>query len=192
MAQLPYTFDARRNWALSLAHPLACAWAGSGYAESRPVPAGDLQSWFRPVLLHFFRLQNDMSDAQIGAALTEQLRTRWYCMDLDALHAADDPYAAMAFACARLTFAVRLAALHGWLDEETQWQVLLQNAQRAHDCFESWQDFGNAWSRGRRQWVAHARADSLGVSFDDAQVQAWITDPQHPWGTRPWKQPQIT
>nr|WP_241022249.1 DUF1266 domain-containing protein [Burkholderia sp. Ac-20353] len=33
------------------------------------------------------------------------------------------------------------------------------NAQRAQDCFGSWEDFSRAFVAGRRQWVAGFRAD---------------------------------
>ncbi len=189
---LNYGFDLRRNWALALAHPMAQARIRSGYAAPNEAwPQAEVQQTVRSALLHFFGLRGDLSDAQSQLALNDKLNKRWFCLDMDALRPEDDPRDALAFACARLAFATRVATAMGWIDEATQSSVLLQNAQRANDCFNSWRDFGNAWARGRKQWVAGSRADSLGVSFDAAKVDQWLADPRHPWCALPWQVPPL-
>ncbi|MDB5847999.1 MAG: hypothetical protein JWP29_1751 [Rhodoferax sp.] len=186
-AALVYGFGTRQNALLALAHPVALLRAPLVFARPAGGPSAMADpSALRTPLLHMFGLRSDMDDAQIRAALTTRLRAHWYTFDLDALRPQDDPRDAMAFACARLAFSVRAAALLGWLDEATQWHVLGQNALRAQDCFNGWLDYGTAWARGRQQWVARARADSLGVSFSEAQVEAWVADAAHPWHQQPW------
>lgn len=113
----------------------------------------------------------------------------WFTLDLQRLQAGDDPHAAMAFACARVAFHVRCAWLLGWLDEALHQQILHLNACRARDCFDSWQAFGQAYARGRSQWLARGRADVLGRSVTPEEVQQWVADPRHPWHAMPW-QPQ--
>jgi hypothetical protein len=65
---------------------------------------------------------------------------------------------------------------------------LAQNwdGERAGQCFTSWLDYGTAWARGRRQWVARARADSLGAPFSEDDVRQWMNDPRHPWRRGFW------
>lgn len=186
-----YALDARCNWLLAFAHPMAAARIANGFADTRqPRLADELSRSLRPVILHYFGLRNDLNDGQIRLALARQLKARWFRSDLDALTADDSPRDAMAFACARLTFAVRAACLLGWCDEETQWHVLEANAQRALACFNGWFDYGTAWARGRQQWLAHSRADGLGVPFGEAQVRAWLADCQHPWNQYSWIEAQ--
>ena len=189
---LHYGFDSRRNWVLSLAHPLALAHGVTGFAATDVLPTDPamVQS-FRPALLHVFGLRNSLNDAELRQALGQKLRSHWFQIDLEALRPQDDPRDALAFACARLTFAVRMVTLLGWLDEETQWYVLYQNAQRANECFSSWLDYAGAWSRGRKQWVSSSRADSLGVAFSEQQVHAWLADVSHPWSQWPWNVPPL-
>lgn len=179
-----YGFDAERNQALSLAHPVAESRVGPAFASA------DVTAWpdrsLRPALLHLLGLRSDLSDAAVRAQLRADLRTRWYRIDLHGLGTQDDPRDAMAFACARVAFAVRMAHLYGWVDEASQWQVLLHNARRAADCFDGWSDYACAWARGRRQWVKAARADSAGLAFDEAQARAWAATPGHPWAVQPW------
>ena len=185
---LPYSLDEARNRMLALAHPMAAARIKSAYAtEAAPDPA-ELRA-LRTPLLHLFGLRSDISDQQLRQTLPELLRRRWFRLDLDGLQPGDDPRDAMAFACARVAFGVRAAALLGWLDEAAQWQLLAHNARRAADCFDGWQDFGKAWARGRRQWITRSRADSLGLAFDEEQVQRWLADGGHPWARLPWQAP---
>ncbi|MFI8619159.1 DUF1266 domain-containing protein [Acidovorax sp. NPDC077693] len=131
-------------------------------------------------------MRADLDDTQVRAAVTECLVRRWFRIDLDALRDQDDPRSAMAFACARVAFATRVSRLPGWVDEATQWYVLMQNAQRANGCFSGWRDYGQAWAYDRRQWIAGARADSSGTSFNQTEVDEWLTDRKHPWSTQAW------
>lgn len=183
-----YVGDAQRLQALALAHPVAVARVGRRFGDPdwRRGDHGDLARQLGPVLLHVLGLRSGMDDAALRAAVSARLDGAWFHLDLDALQAQDEPAAALAFACARTAFCVRLAGLLGWLDGETQWRILLHNARRAAECFESWQDYGSAWARGRRQWTAGSRDDSLGIAFDEEQVRAWLDDARHPWHALPW------
>lgn len=185
-----YVLDGHWNWALALADPMAFARIKGGFADAgMPLLSEPLQQSLRPALLHLLGLRGDLSDAQVRATLPAQLQERWYRMDLDALRPDDSPRDAMALACARVAFATRTAALLGWLDEATHWHILHHNAQRAADCFQGWEDFGKAFARGRQQWVAHSRADSLGVAFTEQDVAQWVANRDHPWNWLPWPLP---
>ncbi|NHZ61718.1 DUF1266 domain-containing protein [Massilia genomosp. 1] len=190
--KLRYKFDARQNRALALAHPIAQARDMAAYANPKaPAPTPQQAQVLRASLLHILGLRANIDDATIRAALPDLLRRQWFRIDLDRLRLDDDPRAAMAFASARVAFAVRSATLLGWLDPALQWEVLYQNAQRASDCFGSWQEFGVALARGRQQWIAGARADSLGVAFDEAKLAQWLGSRSHPWRRMPWHGPVL-
>jgi hypothetical protein len=174
--------------AIALAHPMAHPHLGVALGSTRPLADREsVERVLKPALLHLFQLRPGLDAQVLRERLTAQLKSRWFAIDLDKLHAQDDPRHALAFACARVAFGVRAAGLLGWIDEDTQWQLLLQNAQRARDCFSGWQDFASAWARGRSQWVQRGRADSLGVNFSDADIAHWLADRFHPWACLPWE-----
>jgi hypothetical protein len=182
----PYLFTAARNRALALAHPAGKAHIGAAYAQrGEVVAANDPLRKLQAPLLHLLGLRQDQDTAQIRATLQTQLPQRWFRLGLETLEAGDDPRDAMAFACARVAFALRAAQLLGWLDATLHWQLQELNARRARDCFSSWSDYAAALARGRRQWVAASRADSLGVAFTAEQAQAWTRQRRHPW-RRAW------
>lgn len=185
---LRYLFEPRQNWALALAHPIASARDLRAFANARaPGMTAQQAQTLRASLLHIFGLRTSLTDAEVKNALPELLQGQWFRIDLDKLRLEDEPRAAMAFACARLAFAVRVATLLGWLEPALQWQVLYQNAQRAQDCFGSWNEFGAALARGRQQWIAASRADSLGVAIDEATLAKWLASRSHPWRRFPWQ-----
>ncbi|MNH29438.1 hypothetical protein D3C79_896690 [compost metagenome] len=95
----------------------------------------------------------------------------------------------MAFACARVAFLVRCGVLMHWLEPELAWRVLLLNAQRAQDCFDSWEDFGKAYKLGREQWVAAFRVDSLGEVFNEQHLHQLLTPGSGAWADIPWRTP---
>lgn len=185
-----YVLPAHWNWTLALADPMAFAQIQGGFADARmPSLRSELQNSLRPALLHQLGLRADMIDAQIQDALPRRLRAHWFRLDLDTLHEDDDARDALALACARVAFAVRTAALLGWIDADTQWELLHHNALRASECFDSWSDYGHALARGRQQWIAKGRADSLGCAFTPADVNAWLANRDHPWHWLPWPLP---
>ena len=186
-----YRFDARQNRALALAHPIADARTLLAFANPKAPALTPAQAQLlRASLLHIMGLRASLSDAAVSEALPALLRQTWFRIDLDKLRTDDDPRAALAFACARVSFAVRAATLLGWLDAAPQWALLHQNAQRAQDCFASWEDYGRALMRGRQQWIAGTRADSLGVAFDEARLAKWLATRSHPWRAMEWQGPQ--
>jgi hypothetical protein len=187
-----YVLGAHWNWTLALAHPMAFGRIQGGFADARlPLLTPSLQQSLRPALLHLLGLRSDMDDAQLRATLPARLQACWFRIGLDALRPDDAPRDVLALACARVAFATRTAALLGWLDEATQWQVLHHNAQRAADCYANWEDFGKAYARGRRQWVAQSRADSLGAAFTENDVAQWVANRDHPWHWLPWPLPPL-
>jgi hypothetical protein len=177
-----WTEDPRLRRVLCLAYPMA----HTPWGDAWPTERAELEAEIKPTLFHLFGLHTDMTPQERNSSLQTKLHQRWFAIDLDQLKPQDNPQDAMAFACVRVAFAVRMAHLLGWIDEDTQWQVLLHNAQRTQDCFEGWADYANAWRRGRKQWVVAMRADSLGASVDEAKITAWLTEPQHPWSHLPW------
>ncbi|MEO9102213.1 MAG: DUF1266 domain-containing protein [Burkholderiaceae bacterium] len=173
--------------ALALAHPMAIAHFENGFADRAEFALTDaLARKLRPLLRHHFGLYVDATDAQIRSQLPVRLRADWFRTDLDALQPGDQLHPAIAFACARTAFHLRVAALLGWIDADIQWLLLELNRQRAQTCFASWEAFGLAWAQGRHQWVAGARADVCGKAFDPAHVAQWLSDSSHPWRQLDW------
>lgn len=176
------------NTALALAHPMAFHSVLGGVADAQLHPPDDaLAKQLRPMLLHHLGLRTDLSDAQIRQQFPQQLRQRWFRLDLQAPHPEDDPRAAMAFACARVAFFVRCAHMMDWLPQDLQEAVLHLNAQRARDCFGGWLEYGHAYALGRQQWLDRGRSDILGVAFTPADVARWTHNPSHPWHALPWQ-----
>ena len=176
----------RKHWALALAQPFVEATQFAGFAS----PAADsvneaTRAQFRAQLLHQMGLRTDASDEDARQHLARTFESHWYRADLNNLLAADDPHAALAFACARMAFFARVVMLLQWVEPEIAWRVLLLNAQRAQDCFTSWQDFGQAFIAGRSQWIAAFRADPFGKAFDDGALAGWLNK-RGAWHKLPW------
>ena len=178
-----------RNWALALAHPMAYHAMQGGFASDLHGADEALARQLRPMILHHLGLRTDLSDEQVRQQLPDALRQRWFMLDLQRLQRSDDVRAAMAFACARVTFFVRSARLLEWTDEALHWDILELNAQRAQQCFDSWLAFGQAYAQGRAQWVAQGRSDVLGKAFTSEEVAQWVTQEQHPWHAMSWNLP---
>ena len=178
-----------RNWALALAHPMAYHAMQGGFASDLHGADEALARQLRPMILHHLGLRTDLSDEQVRLQLPDALRQRWFMLDLQRLQRSDDVRAAMAFACARVTFFVRSARLLEWTDEALHWDILQLNAQRAQQCFDSWLAFGQAYAQGRAQWLAQGRSDVLGKAFTTEEVAQWVTQEQHPWHAMSWNLP---
>ncbi len=178
-----------RNWALALAHPMAYHAMQGGFAGELHGADEALARQLRPMVLHHLGLRTDLSDAQVRQQLPDALRQRWFMLDLQRLQRGDDPRAAMAFACARVTFFVRSARLLDWVEEAPQWDILMLNAQRAQQCFDSWRSFGQAYAQGRAQWLAQGRADLLGRAVTAEEVDQWVSEAKHPWHAMDWGLP---
>ncbi|CUA91406.1 DUF1266 domain-containing protein [Comamonas thiooxydans] len=178
-----------RNWALALAHPMAYHAMQGGFASDLHGADDALARQLRPMILHHLGLRTDLSDEQVRQQLPDALRQRWFMLDLQRLQRSDDVRAAMAFACARVTFFVRSARLLEWTDEALHWDILQLNAQRAQQCFDSWLAFGQAYAQGRAQWLAQGRSDILGKAFTSEEVAQWVTQEQHPWHAMSWNLP---
>lgn len=181
--------SAARNWALALAHPMAYHSMQGGFAGQLNGADEDLAKQLRPMVLHHLGLRTDLNDTQVRQQLPDAMRQRWFMLDLQRLQRSDDPRAAMAFACARVSFFVRSARLLNWLDDEPQWQILMLNAQRAQQCFGSWLEFGQAYALGRAQWVAQGRSDMRGTVVTAEEVAQWVTEEKHPWHCMDWNLP---
>ena len=176
----------RKHWALALAHPFVDATQFAGFASPSADAVNEAtRTQFRAPLLHQMGLRTDSSDDDVRAHLASTFESHWYRADLDDLLPGDEPRAALAFACARMAFFARTVMLLQWVEPEIAWRVLLLNAQRAQDCFTSWQDFGKAVTAGRRQWVAAFRADPFGKGFDDGALAGWLSK-RDAWRDLPW------
>ncbi|UQS16645.1 DUF1266 domain-containing protein [Pseudomonas sp. HS6] len=183
-------FSQRRHWSLLLARPMADAMKVEGFYS----PACDhfteqAQTIVRAALLHQAGIRSDCNDEAVRSHFNATLEQRWYGLDLQALKVGDDPRAAMAFACVRVAFLVRCALLMRWLEPDIGWRVLLLNAQRAQDCFDSWEDFGKAYQLGREQWVAAFRVDSLGEAFHEQHLRQLLTPGSGAWADILWRTP---
>ena len=183
-------FSQRKHWSLLLARPMADAMEVEGFYS----PACDhfteqAQTIVRAALLHQAGIRSNSNDEAVRAHFSATLEQQWYSLDLQGLTASEEPGAAMAFACARVAFLVRCGVLMHWLEPELAWRVLLLNAQRAQDCFDSWEDFGKAYKLGREQWVAAFRVDSLGEVFNEQHLHQLLTPGSGAWADIPWRTP---
>ncbi|RDU98991.1 DUF1266 domain-containing protein [Trinickia dinghuensis] len=186
----PPSLPQRKHWALALAHPFASAVRlRTFYAIADWRLSDTKRAQFRPQLLHQMGLPTDASGDEARAHLASTLESHWFRADLHDLLPTDDPRAALAFACARTAFLVRAAMMMEWVEPQAAWRVLLLNAQRAQDCFASWEDFGRAFLEGRRQWVGAFRADPFGKTFDEAALSAWLGSGRNGWRRLPWPGP---
>jgi len=182
-------FAQRRQWGLMLAKPMVDATDMSGFFDPRCDSFQDnTKVFFRAPLLHQVALRSNATDEEVREHLDASLERQWFRFDLHGLSPTDDPRAAMAFACVRTAFFVRCAMLMKWIEPMTAWRVLLLNAQRAQDCFDGWEDFGQAFIVGRRQWVAAFRADSLGAVFNDASLGQLLMPNSGAWAGMPWRE----
>lgn len=183
----PPALSPRKFWALALAHPFAVATRlRTFYATANWKLTDEKRAQFRPQLLHQMGLRTDASGDEARAHLARTLESQWFRADLHELLPTDDPHAALAFACARTAFLVRAVMMMEWIEPQVAWRVLLLNAQRAQDCFASWEDFGRAFIEGRRQWVAAFRADPFGRTFDERMLAAWLASRRDGWARLPW------
>jgi|GEM_PF-964092 len=139
-----------------------------------------------PIALHYFGLRTDLKREPIRRQLPEKLQKQWFTLDLNRLHSSDEPRAAMAFACVRLSFYVESAYRLGWLDNSLYQQLLLLNAARAQECFTDWPHFASAYVQGRTQWLARGRSDIAGIPVCAEQAQNWLSEAGHPWHQLPW------
>nr|BFD43742.1 DUF1266 domain-containing protein [Pseudomonas sp. FFPRI_1] len=181
-------FTPRKRWALRLAQPMVDATGMTGFFDPDTTHFMDqARDSLRTPLLHQIGLRNNATDEDVSRHLNSTLEQQWFRVDLHGLSATDDPRAAMAFACVRSAFFIRCAMLMGWVEPEIGWRVMLLNAQRAQDCFNSWEDFGRAFMLGRQQWVAAFRADALGKQFDEASLERLLAPQGGSWGELAWR-----
>lgn len=180
------THPYRKHWALSLAEPMIEAVGLQNFNSPDSVELAEAgQKIVRAGLLHYLELSAASSNEDAIRHLNETFEASWYRADLHSLHADDDPRAAIAFACVRLAFFSRSLMLMKWIEPDLAWRVLLLNAQRARECFNSWDDFGQAYLAGRRQWLARFRADPLSCDLEEASVKAY-TRRTGTWSFLPW------
>ena len=186
----PPSLPQRKRWALALAHPFAAAARLRTFYATADWQLSDAKrAQFRPQLLHQMGMRTDANGEEAREHLARTLEWHWFRVDLHELLPTDDPRAALAFACARTAFLVRVSMMMEWIEPQLAWRVLLLNAQRAQDCFASWEDFGRAFIVGRRQWVAAFRADPFGKTFDEQTLGAWLTSRRNRWRRLPWPGP---
>ena len=93
---------------------------------------------------------------------------------------------ALAFDCARTAFLTRCIAGLGWCRDEQAWLVLLLNAQRAQDCFHSWEDYATAYVRARQIWLELHQTPATVAGRDHQEVMQYLEDPLSHWRELPW------
>lgn len=98
---------------------------------------------------------------------------------------------ALAFDCARTAFLTRCIAGLGWCSEEHAWLVLLLNAQRAQDCFSSWEDYATAYVRARQIWLELHRTPATVAGRDLQIVMQYLENPFSHWRALPWNEFKI-
>lgn len=105
----------RKHWALALAQPFVDATQFAGFASPGADTVNEATRFqFRAQLLHQMRVRTDASDEDVRGHLAYTFESHWYRADLNDPLPADEPRAALAFACARMAFFARTAMLlHG-------------------------------------------------------------------------------
>nr|WP_238340007.1 DUF1266 domain-containing protein [Citrobacter sp. NCU1] len=93
---------------------------------------------------------------------------------------------ALAFDCARTAFLTRCIAGLGWCSSEQAWLVLFLNAQRAQDCFHSWEDYATAYVRARQIWLELHHTPTTIAGRDLQEVMQYLDDPLSHWRELPW------
>ena len=93
---------------------------------------------------------------------------------------------ALAFDCMRTAFLTRCIVGLGWCSEERAWLVLLLNAQRAQDCFSSWEDYATAWVRARQVWLEMRGSTPAVAGRDSHEVARYLQEPGSNWRDMPW------
>lgn len=156
----------RRQWALALADILA---RRNGLPIKGVELVFKLDDDKRRYLAQQVKKELGLSENLDGAALrhkVEDILRRWpagigssprtFYHHLAAQGQVRD---ALAFDCMRTAFLTRCIAGLGWCNENEAWLVLLLNAQRAQDCFDSWEDYATAYVRARstHAWLAEAQ-----------------------------------
>lgn len=181
-------FTPRKRWALTLAQPMVDATGMTGFFDPETTYFADqAKDTLRAPLLHQIGFRSNASDDEVRNHLNSTLERQWFRIDLHGLNPSDDPRAAVAFACVRSAFFARCATLMGWLEADSGWRIMLLNAQRAQDCFDSWEDFGQAFMQGRRQWVAAFRADALGSTFNEESLKHLLAADGGAWAAVAWQ-----
>ncbi|EJQ5655197.1 DUF1266 domain-containing protein [Salmonella enterica] len=98
---------------------------------------------------------------------------------------------ALAFDCMRTAFLTRCIAGLGWCDVHQAWLVLLLNAQRAQDCFDSWEDYATAYVRARRVWLTLRDTPTAPAGRDLQEATHYLQDPVSRWRQLPWNEFKI-
>ena len=98
---------------------------------------------------------------------------------------------ALAFDCMRTAFLTRCIAGLGWCNENDAWLVLLLNAQRAQDCFDSWEDYATAYVRARQVWLTLHDTPATIAGRDLQEATHYLKDPFSRWQKLPWKEFKI-
>lgn len=98
---------------------------------------------------------------------------------------------ALAFDCMRTAFLTRCIAGLGWCNENEAWLVLLINAQRAQDCFDSWEDYATAYVRARQVWLTLHDTPVTIARRDLQEATHYLKDPFSRWQKLPWKEFKI-
>ena len=142
-------------------------------------------------------LQENLNDAALRQQISEMLR-RWPAGIGNSprtfyhhLAVEGQVRDALAFDCMRTAFLTRCIAGLGWCDENEAWLVLLLNAQRAQDCFDSWEDYATAYVRARRIWLTLHDTPATVAGRDLQEVSHYLQAPFSRWRKLPWKEFKI-
>lgn len=98
---------------------------------------------------------------------------------------------ALAFDCMRTAFLTRCVAGLGWCDNNLAWLVLFLNAQRAQDCFTSWQDYATAYVDARQVWLTLHNTPPAIAGRDLHEATQYLQDLTGNWRKMPWNEFKI-
>ncbi|MFC0178835.1 DUF1266 domain-containing protein [Thorsellia kenyensis] len=151
-------------------------------------PEKELINIWKPTLLAYLNISYTLSNRPIEEMITERFTQNWYRLGLMDCHDDDDIAAAIAFATAKLSFTLQLSLLLNFIDNGTHGKLMALNAIRARDCFGSWQEYAEALSKGRIQYLNNGHTDYIGSKITLQMVNEWLNDKKHPWHTISWPQ----
>lgn len=174
-----------------LAHPFAAQNIKGRYYRYDPKVktfnfSEELRGTWQPTLLAYLNISHSLERQSINELITSRFKKEWYRIGIVNSHYNDDLTATMAFAIAKLSFALQLSLIFGFIDHATHKRIMALNAIRARDCFTSWQDYGHALVRGRLQYLENGLIDYIGNHINEEMVNQWLTQKNHPWRTISW------
>lgn len=174
-----------------LGHPFATTQVANSYYQSdlsreEYFASEEFRVRWEPALLAYLNLKPNPDREELKVAINKRFQQDWFKLGLYQTQQDDDLPNALAFATAKLSFALQCCLILDWISRDTHAEVMQKNAIRAIDCFSSWREYGKAVSKGRHQYLLHGYSDYIGNRVTEEMIEAWLTEPRHPWNAVKW------